>query len=173
MQLTKSINLISIRLDVNYGGSSGYGRKYIERLQGEWGIVDVNDCILAAKTVASEHQLVDSKRMVIRGGSAGGYTSLAALSIASDNKVFAAATSLYGISSLTKLAEFTHKFESRYLDHLMGGSVREIPEVYEARSPINYADRIVTPLLVSRFHFSFFFLTRSDLNLAIATPRRN
>lgn len=105
--------------------------------------MDVEDCILAARTLASE------QRTVIRGGSAGGYTVLAALSMVSDNKVFAAATSSYGVSDLKKLAEFTHKFESRYLDHLMGGSITEIAEVYEQRSPVNHADRIVTPLLVS------------------------
>jgi dipeptidyl aminopeptidase/acylaminoacyl peptidase len=135
------LNLLGWTL--NYGGSSGYGRKYVERLQGKWGIVDVEDCILAARTLASE------QRTVIRGGSAGGYTVLAALSMVSDNKVFAAATSSYGVSDLKKLAEFTHKFESRYLDHLMGGSITEIAEVYEQRSPVNHADRIVTPLLVS------------------------
>lgn len=153
MRLFRS--LISDRLDVNYGGSSGYGRKYIERLQGKWGIVDTEDCILAARALAFERELVDSKRMVIRGGSAGGYTVLAALSIVSNTKVFAAATSSYGVSDLQKLAEFTHKFESRYLDHLIGGSVAEIPEVYKERSPINRANQIVTPLLVSHLCLRF------------------
>ena len=120
--------------------------------------MDVEDCILAARTLAFEHKLIDSKRMVIRGGSAGGYAVLAALSTtASDNKVFAAATSSYGISDLKKLAEFTHKFESRYLDHLIGGNILEIPEVYKERSPVNHADRIVTPLLVSCLPFDFEF----------------
>jgi dipeptidyl aminopeptidase/acylaminoacyl peptidase len=161
--------LISVRLDVNYGGSSGYGRKYIERLQGKWGVVDVDDCILAAKTLASEHKLIDPKRTVIRGGSAGGYTVLAALSIAPNNKVFAAATSSYGVSDLKKLSEFTHKFESRYLDHLVGGSVAETPEVYMERSPINHANRISTPLLVRCLPFGFDL----HINFPIDTPRRD
>jgi len=136
-------------LDVNYGGSSGYGRKYIERLNNNWGVVDVQDCILAPQVLSSApYNLVDPKRLIIRGGSAGGFTTLAALSIASDVSVFAAATSLYGVSDLKKLAEFTHKFESRYLDHLMGGTIDEVPEVYEARSPIHHADKIVVPLLI-------------------------
>ena len=90
---------------------------------------------------------MDHKRLIIRGGSAGGFTTLAALSIAENVNVFAAATSLYGISDLNKFAEFTHKFESRYLDHLIG----EDPEVYYARSPLNHAGNIVVPLLVSNF----------------------
>jgi dipeptidyl aminopeptidase/acylaminoacyl peptidase len=154
---------IFVRLDVNYGGSSGYGRKYIERLQGKWGIVDVEDCILSARTLASEHKLIDSKRVVIRGGSAGGYTVLSVLSTVTDVKVFAAASSSYGVSDLKKLAEFTHKFESRYLDRLIGGSVAEIPEVFTERSPVSHADRIVTPLLVRCQSFGF----ASYLNLPI------
>jgi len=140
------------RLDVNYGGSSGFGRKYIERLANQWGIVDVNDCIFAPQALSSPiYNLVDRDRLIIRGGSAGGFTTLAALSIAEDVNVFAAATSLYGVSDLNKLAEFTHKFESRYLDHLMGGTPQEVPEVYYARSPINHAQNIAVPLLVSNF----------------------
>ncbi|KAF9552486.1 alpha/beta-hydrolase [Agrocybe pediades] len=138
-------------LEVNYGGSSGYGRRYIERLNGNWGIVDVQDCISAPQTLSlspAPFNLVDPKRLIIRGGSAGGFTTLAAISTAADVNVFAAATSLYGISDLNKLAEFTHKFESRYLDHLMGGNITKIPEVYNDRSPINHADKIVTPLLI-------------------------
>lgn len=138
------------RLDVNYGGSSGYGRKYIERLNGNWGIVDVQDSIFAPQALcAPPYDLVDPKRLIIRGGSAGGFTVLACLTIASDVSVFAAATSLYGVSDLNKLAEFTHKFESRYLDHLMGGTPEQVPEVYKGRSPINHAANIVVPLLVS------------------------
>ena len=94
---------------------------------------------------------MDRNRLIIRGGSAGGFTTLAALSIAENVKVFAAATSLYGVSDLKKLAEFTHKFESRYLDHLIGGTPQEVPAVYYARSPINHAGNIVVPLLVSNF----------------------
>ena len=140
------------RLDVNYGGSSGFGRKYIERLANQWGVVDVNDCIFAPQALsAAPYDLVDPNRLIIRGGSAGGFTTLAALSIAENVKVFAAATSLYGVSDLNKLAEFTHKFESRYLDHLIG----EDPEVYYARSPINHAGNIVVPLLVSNFPWTW------------------
>ncbi|PPQ74706.1 hypothetical protein CVT26_007557 [Gymnopilus dilepis] len=136
-------------LDVNYGGSSGYGRKYIERLNKNWGIVDIQDAIFAPTALSrSPYNLVDHKRLLIRGGSAGGYTTLACLSMAQDVSVFAAATSRYGVSDLMKLAEFTHKFESRYLDHLIGGTIEEIPQVYKERSPINHADKIVTPLLI-------------------------
>ena len=138
------------RLNVNYGGSSGYGRAYIERLSGNWGIVDVQDSIIAPQILSSPpYDLIDNKRLFIRGGSAGGYTVLAALSIASDVKVFAAATSLYGVSDLRKLYEFTHKFESKYLAKLVGGNPDEVPDVYKARSPIYHVDNIVSPLLVS------------------------
>lgn len=137
------------RLDVNYGGSSGYGRQYIERLAGNWGIVDVQDSITAAQTLSSPpYDLIDNKRLVIRGGSAGGFTVLAALSIASDVSVFAAATSSYGVSDLRKLFESTHKFESKYLAKLVGGTPEEVPDIYKARSPIYHVDNIVSPLLV-------------------------
>ncbi|KAF8803248.1 alpha/beta-hydrolase [Phlegmacium glaucopus] len=136
-------------LDVNYGGSSGYGRKYTERLTNNWGIVDVQDSITAAQTLGSPtYDLIDNKRLVIRGASAGGFTVLAALSIASDVKVFAAATSSYGVSDLRKLYEFMHKFEAKYLDKLIGGTPEEVSEVYTARSPIHHADNIVSPLLI-------------------------
>ena len=111
--------------------------------------MDVEDCILAPRTLAAApYDLVDGKRLIIRGGSAGGFTTLAAISNAAEVAVFAAATSLYGISDLNKLAEFTHKFESRYIDRLIGGTTTEVPEIYHERSPINHADKIVTPLLV-------------------------
>ncbi|KAF9035134.1 alpha/beta-hydrolase [Panaeolus papilionaceus] len=140
-------------LDVNYGGSSGYGREYVLRLASNWGLVDVADCINSASLLsAAPYSLIDPKRAVIRGGSAGGFTVLAALSIAElvgkDNGFFAGATSLYGVSDLAKLSEFTHKFESRYLDKLVGGTFSEIPEVYKQRSPVFHADKIVTPLLI-------------------------
>ena len=139
------------RLNVNYGGSAGYGRKFIERLSGNWGIVDVQDSIVAAQTLSSPpYNLIDKKRLIIRGGSAGGFTVLAALSIAKDDvNVFAGATSLYGVSDLRKLYEFTHKFESKYLAKLIGGTPEEVPDVYKARSPIYHADKIVSALLVS------------------------
>ena len=148
------------RLDVNYGGSSGYGRKYIERLCGKWGVVDVQDSITAAQTLSSPtYDLIDKKRLIIRGGSAGGYTVLAALSTASDVKVFAGATSFYGISDLAKLYEFTHKFESKYAEKLVGGTPEEVPGVYKARSPIYHADNIVIALLVSNIiPCNFFYI---------------
>ena len=138
------------RLNVNYGGSSGYGREFVERLSGKWGIVDVQDSITAAQILSSPpYDLVDKKRIVIRGGSAGGFTVLATLSIASDVKVFAAAASSYGVSDLERLFEHTHKFESKYLAKLVGGTPEEVPDVYSARSPIYHIDNIVSPLLVS------------------------
>ena len=146
------IFFFSRRLNVNYGGSSGYGRKYIERLSGNWGIVDVQDSITAAQTLSSPpYDLIDKKRLVIRGGSAGGFTVLAALSIVKSEhvKVFAGATSLYGVSDLGKLYEFTHKFESKYMAKLVGGTPEEVPDVYKARSPIYHADKIASALLVS------------------------
>ena len=99
-------------LDVNYGGSSGYGRAYRERLKGRWGIVDVDDCVNGAEYLV-EHGDVDGKRLAIRGGSAGGYTTLCALTF---RDTFKAGASHYGISDLEALARDTHKFESRYLD---------------------------------------------------------
>ncbi|KAG8213240.1 Alpha/Beta hydrolase protein [Butyriboletus roseoflavus] len=136
-------------LDVNYGGSSGYGREYISRLANNWGIVDVQDCQDAPKLLAAApYSLIDSQRVAIRGGSAGGFTTLASVSIAPDPGFFRAATSSFGISDLVSLAEFTHKFELRYMEKLLGGTPQVVPEVYAARSPLNHADRIVTPLLV-------------------------
>ena len=98
-------------LDVNYGGSSGYGRAYRERLNGNWGIVDVDDCANGARYLAERGE-VDGNRLAIRGGSAGGYTTLCALTF---RDVFKAGASHYGISDLEALAKDTHKFESRYL----------------------------------------------------------
>jgi dipeptidyl aminopeptidase/acylaminoacyl peptidase len=130
-------------VDVNYGGSSGFGRAYRELLRGSWGIVDVEDCINAAGYLA-ESGLVDGERLTIRGGSAGGFTVLAVLE-ASDR--FAAGTSLYGVADLTALAADTHKFESRYLDRLIG-PYPERADLYHERSPINHTDRLTSPLLV-------------------------
>lgn len=118
---------------------------YSERLAGKWGVVDVEDCVLATQNLSKTH--IDSQRVFIRGGSSGGYTTLAAICNAPD--VFAGATSLYGISDLAKLVEDTHKFESKYMDKLLGGTIKEIPEVYRERSPVFHADKIKTPLLVS------------------------
>ncbi|KAJ7086402.1 Alpha/Beta hydrolase protein [Mycena belliarum] len=132
-------------LDVNFSGSSGYGREYRERLRGNWGIADVDDCVAAARAVSSEpHNLVDPKRIVIRGASGGGFTTLAALSTKADARVFAAGASLYGISDLRRLQMETHKFESGYLTMLIGRD----PQVLLDRSPIFHANKIVTPLLI-------------------------
>jgi dipeptidyl aminopeptidase/acylaminoacyl peptidase len=140
----------SFRLDVNYGGSSGYGRAYIERLKGQWGIVDVEDCVHAAKVISSApYNLVDPKRVAIRGRSAGGYTVLAALSGGPDPAAFAAGAASYGISDLKPLGDYGHKFESRYLEKLLGGTFEEVPENYTERSPLNHVEKIVSPLLVS------------------------
>ncbi|KAF9466810.1 alpha/beta-hydrolase [Collybia nuda] len=136
-------------LDVNYGGSSGYGRAYTERLRGQWGVVDVEDCVHAAKVISSApYNLVDPKRIVIRGQSAGGYTVLATLSGGPNPAAFAAGTASYGISDLKPLGDHTHKFESRYLEKLLGGTFEEIPKIYIERSPINNVEKIVSPLLL-------------------------
>jgi len=130
-------------VDVNYGGSTGYGRPYRELLKGAWGIVDVEDCIAAATHLA-EQGLADPKRLCIRGGSAGGFTVLAALV---QSEVFAAGASSFGVADLSALAEETHKFESRYLDGLVG-PYPEAKAIYDERSPINHIDRITSPLIV-------------------------
>ncbi|MHB1006900.1 MAG: dipeptidyl-peptidase 5 [Chloroflexota bacterium] len=129
-------------LDVNYGGSTGYGRAYRERLDGQWGIVDVDDCVNGAKYLA-EQGLVDSERLAITGGSAGGYTTLAALTF---RDIFRAGSSHYGVSDLEALARDTHKFESRYLDRLVGPYPAR-RDIYVERSPINFVDRLATPTI--------------------------
>jgi len=126
-------------LDVNYGGSTGYGRAYRERLNGNWGIVDVDDCVNGAKYLADQ-MLVDSNRMAITGGSAGGYTTLCALAF---RDVFKAGASHYGVSDLIALDEDTHKFESRYTFGLVGQS----RELYIARSPIHHTDNLNAPVI--------------------------
>ncbi len=130
-------------LDVNYGGSAGYGRAYRERLRGAWGIVDVRDCVDAALTLVGQGR-ADPHRLSIRGGSAGGYTTLAALT---SSDVFAAGISLYGVGDLETLATDTHKFESRYLDRLVA-PYPQGREVYLERSPIHHLDRLSCPMLV-------------------------
>jgi len=129
-------------VDVNYGGSTGYGRPYREALNGTWGIVDVEDCRAAAQALV-ERGLVDKDRIVIRGGSAGGFTTLAALT-ATD--FFKAGASLYGVADLKLLASDTHKFESRYLDGLIG-PLPAADKLYDERSPINHIDRLSCPLI--------------------------
>lgn len=129
-------------VDVNYGGSTGYGRAYRERLNGQWGIVDVDDCINAARYLV-EKGLADSKRVAIRGGSAGGYTTLCALTF---RDFFTAGASHFGVSDPAALARDTHKFESRYLDNLIG-PYPERQDLYEARSPIHHARRLACPVI--------------------------
>jgi dipeptidyl aminopeptidase/acylaminoacyl peptidase len=130
-------------VDVDYGGSTGYGRDYRRRLDGRWGVVDVDDCVNAAVHLAREGA-VDGGRLVVRGGSAGGYTTLCALTF---RDVFAAGASYYGVGDLETLATDTHKFESRYLDRLVG-PYPERRDLYRDRSPIDHADRISAPLIV-------------------------
>jgi dienelactone hydrolase len=130
-------------VDVNYGGSTGYGRPFRDLLQGNWGIVDVEDAVAAAEYLAAEG-LVDGSRLAIRGGSAGGYTTLAALCF---HRVFKAGASHYGVADLSALAAETHKFESRYLDGLVGPYPAAKP-VYDARSPIHHTDGFSAPLIV-------------------------
>jgi dipeptidyl aminopeptidase/acylaminoacyl peptidase len=130
--------------DVNYGGSSGYGRSYRERLNGQWGIVDVEDVVNAARYLVAEGK-ADPDRLIIRGGSAGGYTALAA--VVFHPGVFEAAASYYGISDLEVLQHDTHKFESRYNDTLIG-PYPEALELYRARSPIHVVDRLSCALIL-------------------------
>ncbi len=129
--------------DVNYGGSTGFGAEYRRLLDDAWGIVDVEDCVEVARRLADDGT-VDGARMAIRGGSAGGFTVLTAL-IVSD--AFAAGTSLFGVADLEALAAETHKFESRYLDRLIG-PYPERRDIYIERSPITHVDRLARPLLV-------------------------
>ncbi len=130
-------------LDVNYSGSSGYGRAYRDRLRGEWGVLDVADCVAGAQALAEQGR-VDGHRLAIRGGSAGGYTTLRALTT---SDVFAAGCSRYGIGDLAALASDTHKFEARYLDGLVG-PWPEAADVYADRSPINHVDALNCPMLI-------------------------
>jgi dipeptidyl aminopeptidase/acylaminoacyl peptidase len=129
-------------LDVNYGGSTGYGREYRRRLNGTWGITDVDDCSNGARHLAAEG-LIDGARCVITGGSAGGYTTLAALTF---RDTFKAGASHYGVSDLGALVRDTHKFEARYLDNLIG-PYPERADIYHARSPINFTDQLSCPVI--------------------------
>jgi len=141
-------------IDVNYGGSSGYGREYRERLRGQWGVVDVADAMNAVLALTEAGQ-ADRRRLAIRGGSAGGWTALAAVTsalVSSDGSpprapVFAAAVSYYGVSDLRPFAETTHDFESRYLDGLIG-PLPETGALYEARSPIGHVSAQTCPVLL-------------------------
>lgn len=132
-------------LDVNYGGSTGYGRAYRERLDGQWGVVDVDDVIAAAQGLAAEG-LADPERIAIRGGSAGGWTVLCALV---RGGAFAAGISRYGVADLRMLAAETHDFEARYIDGLVG-PLPEAEDVYIARSPLTHPERISVPVLLEQ-----------------------
>ena len=129
-------------IDVNYGGSAGYGRAYRNRLRQQWGVVDVQDCANAALHAARQG-LADPQRTAVRGGSAGGFTALAALAF---RNVFQAGCSLYGISDLEALARETHKFESRYLDALIG-PYPQTADRYRRRSPLHFPERFSGPAL--------------------------
>jgi len=131
-------------LDVNYGGSAGFGRAYRERLDGQWGIADVADCAAAARFLTREG-LADPERVAIAGGSAGGYTTLMALAT---TDAFAAGASHYGISDLGLLMEHTHKFESGYLHRLLGTTPGKWKAVCAERSPINLIDGIEAPVIL-------------------------
>ena len=128
--------------DSNYRGSTGFGREYRDALKNNWGVADVEDCDYGVRYLVSQ-QLADENRVAIRGGSAGGYTTLAALAL---TDTFKAGASLYGVTDLTALATDTHKFESRYLDSLIGPYPAE-KALYESRSPINHADSINCPVI--------------------------
>jgi dipeptidyl aminopeptidase/acylaminoacyl peptidase len=130
-------------VDVNYGGSTGYGRAYRLRLNGQWGVVDVDDCVNAARFLVSEG-LADPERLIIHGGSAGGYTTLSALAF---RDTFKAGCSYFGIADLEVFAHDTHKFESRYLESLVG-PFPEQKELYRRRSAINYVDQISCPVIL-------------------------
>lgn len=130
-------------LDVNYGGSTGYGREYRQRLNGQWGIVDVDDCVNGAHYLV-ERGNADPKWLAIRGGSAGGYTTLNALTF---RDVFAAGASYYGISDLEAMALDTHKFESRYLDSMIG-PYPERKDLYYERSAIHFTEQLSAPMIL-------------------------
>ena len=129
-------------LDVNYGGSTGFGRAYRQRLEGQWGVVDVDDCVNGARYLVERGE-IDGERLAIRGGSAGGYTTLCALTF---RDVFKAGASYYGVSETEALAKDTHKFESRYLDRLIGPYPQD-RDLYWERSPVNFVERLSCPVI--------------------------
>ncbi|MGH9902735.1 MAG: S9 family peptidase, partial [Pyrinomonadaceae bacterium] len=129
-------------LDVNYGGSTGYGREYRQRLDGRWGVVDVDDCVNGARHLAERGE-IDGSRCAITGGSAGGYTTLGALTF---RDFFRAGASHYGVSDLAALVRDTHKFEARYLDRLIG-PYPERADLYRERSPIHFTGRLSCPVI--------------------------
>jgi dipeptidyl aminopeptidase/acylaminoacyl peptidase len=129
-------------LDVNYSGSTGYGRAYRDRLQERWGLADVDDCIALTKAMVAQGK-VDGARLAIAGSSAGGYTTLCALTF---TNVFQAGISRYGVSDLERLALDTHRFESNYLNWLIA-PYPDRADIYRARAPITAADRLGCPVL--------------------------
>jgi dipeptidyl aminopeptidase/acylaminoacyl peptidase len=129
---------------VNYGGSTGYGREYRDSLRGQWGVIDVEDSIALARWLAEQGR-VDPNRMAVRGASAGGYTTLAALVV--KDTPFAAGADYFGVADLEAMTIDTHKFESRYLDSLLA-PYPEGREVYRERSPIQHVDSFARPLIV-------------------------
>jgi dipeptidyl aminopeptidase/acylaminoacyl peptidase len=146
-QLSLSVQYFTSRgfavVDVDYGGSTGYGRAYRQRLRGRWGIVDTQDCINAARHLADQG-LADPERLAIRGGSAGGYTTLCALTF---YDAFAAGASYFGVADAETLARDTHKFESRYLDGLIG-PYPQAAELYRERSPIHHTELLSCPVIL-------------------------
>lgn len=130
-------------LDVNYGGSTGYGRAYRQRLNGQWGVVDVDDCVNGARYLVGQG-LVDGDRLMITGGSAGGYTTLCALTF---RDMFKAGASHFGIGDLETFVGDTHKFESRYLETLVG-PYPDRKDLYKERSPIHFTERLECPLIL-------------------------
>jgi dipeptidyl aminopeptidase/acylaminoacyl peptidase len=130
-------------LDVNYGGSTGYGRKYRQRLNGQWGLIDMDDCANGARFLV-ERGVVDRNRLAITGGSAGGYTTLCALTF---RNLFKAGASHFGIGDLESFVKDTHKFESRYLDRLVG-PYPERQDLYRERSPFQHIDQLSTPMIL-------------------------
>ena len=130
-------------VDVNYGGSTGYGREYRNRLRGQWGVVDVEDTVAAVRGLA-DAGIADRARLAIEGGSAGGWTVLAALTT---SDAFACGVSLFGVAELVKFVKDTHDFESRYLDGLVG-PLPEAAELYEDRAPLNNVAGLSCPVLL-------------------------
>jgi dipeptidyl aminopeptidase/acylaminoacyl peptidase len=130
-------------VSVDYGGSTGYGRAYRELLEGRWGIVDVEDCVAAAQALVEAGE-ADGARVAIRGGSAGGWTTLAALTT---TDYFSAGVSYFGVAELLKFAEDTHDFESRYLDSLIG-PLPEAHDLYVERAPLSHVDEVSCPVLL-------------------------
>ena len=130
-------------VDVNYRGSTGYGRVYRNALRGQWGVIDTDDCIAAARYLADQG-LVDRQRMAIRGGSAGGYTTLCALTFHDE---FATGASYFGVADIGALAEETHKFESRYMDSMVG-PYPDAAELYRERSPVYHTDQLSRPMVI-------------------------